>query len=221
MKPPCLHWMHLLLSCGLTAGLFILLPLANTQEKVAWTTETEAIPLESLIFREPPRPEPNVREILESEAVEWTPPELNLKPVPVEIPVEMLDLTLARLDPDLAGDFQVQFNVQAITPTSVDLFKVEDLDTQPVLTHPVQPTYPNLARRRKIAGRVLVQFVLEVDGSITSPTVIARPAEAGKIFDATCLRAVRQWKFNGPGRRNGEPVRTLYQVPFQFGLERR
>lgn len=75
--------------------------------------------------------------------------------------------------------------------------------------------YPEMARRAGIEGRVVVQFIVNEDGSIEDPRVIRG---IGGGCDEEAVRAVRQAKFS-PGRQRGEPVRVQYSLPVIFQLQ--
>ena len=64
-------------------------------------------------------------------------------------------------------------------------------------------------------GTVLVEFIVEVDGSITHPRV---EVSLYKDFDEEALRVIKlmpKWK---PARAQGKPVRCYYKVPVTFSM---
>ncbi len=73
--------------------------------------------------------------------------------------------------------------------------------------------YPEVARTSGITGTVLIEFVVEKDGSVSNARVKA------PLFPECDKEAVRgvmampKWK---PGKNNGKPVRCYYQVPVTF-----
>lgn len=76
-------------------------------------------------------------------------------------------------------------------------------------------TYPEVARKNNVQGRVIVGFVVGEDGSITEAKVLK---SADSALDKEALRLVNsmpKWK---PGTMNGKPVRVKYSVPFTFRL---
>ena len=76
--------------------------------------------------------------------------------------------------------------------------------------------YPQEAVAKKIEGRVITNFVVEKDGSISDIT-IARGVdslldnEAKRIFEA-----MPKWK---PGTQNGDIVRVRFTLPILFSLD--
>lgn len=73
--------------------------------------------------------------------------------------------------------------------------------------------YPAKAQENGIKGTVLVEFVVNKDGSVVEPKVIE---SLGTDCDFEALRAVSsmpKWK---PGKQNGKPVQVRYTVPIQF-----
>ena len=76
--------------------------------------------------------------------------------------------------------------------------------------------YPADAKKQKVDGRVLVNFVVEKDGSITEVKVI-KPAFPS--LDAEAIRVVKampKWK---PGYQNGQAVRVQFTMPINFSLK--
>lgn len=75
--------------------------------------------------------------------------------------------------------------------------------------------YPEIAAENGVQGTVVVQFVVERDGSVTAVTVV-RSVDAA--LDKEAVRVISkmgQWK---PGKQRGKPVRSRYSVPVVFKL---
>ena len=73
--------------------------------------------------------------------------------------------------------------------------------------------YPQVAKDNGITGTVLVEFVVEKDGSVTNAKV---KVPLFPECDKEACRAVMsmpKWK---PGKNMGKPVRSYYQVPITF-----
>ena len=77
--------------------------------------------------------------------------------------------------------------------------------------------YPPQAKKENLEGVVAVQFVVEKDGRITSPTIV-RSLRAD--MDSAALTAIRNMPNWIPAREHGMRVRCKYSVPVQFKLER-
>ena len=78
--------------------------------------------------------------------------------------------------------------------------------------------YPQKAVEQGIQGRVLVDFIIEPDGSVTNVRV-SRGADP--LLDAEAVRVVSaspKWR---PGRLRGEKVRTSMTIPVEFVLEKK
>ena len=76
--------------------------------------------------------------------------------------------------------------------------------------------YPAPAKEAGAQGTVLVEFVVERDGSVSNATVKVSQFPA---LDEEALRVVRslpKWK---PGEANGRKVRVYYNVPIRFSLQ--
>jgi len=76
--------------------------------------------------------------------------------------------------------------------------------------------YPETAQKNGVQGRVIVQFVVNTDGSIIEPQV-ARGIDPE--LDAEALRlinAMPKWK---PGKQQGKAVRVKYTLPIAYRLQ--
>lgn len=77
-------------------------------------------------------------------------------------------------------------------------------------------SYPESCKESGIQGRVLVTFVVEKNGSISSAEIVKGVTEE---LDAEALRviyAMPAWK---PGKQKGKEVRVKYTVPISFRLD--
>lgn len=76
--------------------------------------------------------------------------------------------------------------------------------------------YPTISQEMGSKGRVIVQFVVDKDGTITNPEVV-RGVDA--YLDKEAIRVISsmpKWK---PGVQNGKKVRVKYTVPVVFRLQ--
>jgi len=76
-------------------------------------------------------------------------------------------------------------------------------------------TYPMLAKEMRVSGMVIVQFVVERDGSITD-VVVARSVGVG--LDEEAVRVIKLMPKWIPGRQGNYPVRVRYTIPVRFTL---
>ena len=76
--------------------------------------------------------------------------------------------------------------------------------------------YPAMAAENGIEGRVIVQFVVERDGSVSGVHVV-RGVDPSLDKEATrVVSAMPKWI---PGKQNGSAVRVKYTVPVTFRLQ--
>lgn len=75
--------------------------------------------------------------------------------------------------------------------------------------------YPATARDQEVQGRVIVRFVVNEDGSVSDITIL-RDIGAGCGAEAVhVVKMMPKWK---PGKQNGKPVKTYYNLPVMFQL---
>ena len=75
--------------------------------------------------------------------------------------------------------------------------------------------YPEEAMKNGIQGRVLIQFIVEKDGSISEAKVIKKVNEH---LDAEALRVIGEMPKWTPGKQKGEAVRVKFTLPVTFRL---
>ena len=75
--------------------------------------------------------------------------------------------------------------------------------------------YPAEALKNGVQGRVLVQFIVEKDGSISEVEVCKKVNEH---LDAEAVRVVNAMPKWTPGKQKGKPVRVKFTLPITFRL---
>lgn len=82
-----------------------------------------------------------------------------------------------------------------------------------VVSHPVQPDYPLLARQMKVQGSVILQALIGKEGTIQELQVLSGPA----ILSVAAREAVKQWHFK-PYLQSGLPVETEAKITVNFTI---
>ena len=75
--------------------------------------------------------------------------------------------------------------------------------------------YPPQAQQQMIQGKVVVSFIINKDGSISSPTIVQ---SVDPLLDREAMRVIKmmpRWK---PGIEDGKPCRTMFAIPINFVL---
>lgn len=76
--------------------------------------------------------------------------------------------------------------------------------------------YPSISQDNGVQGRVVVQFIVNTDGSIVDPVVVK---SVDPYLDKEAIRVVKampKWK---PGQQRGKAVRVKFTLPVQFRLQ--
>lgn len=76
--------------------------------------------------------------------------------------------------------------------------------------------YPEAAQQNDIQGKVTVRFVVEKDGSIGAVNILKG---VDKDLDREAIRVVKKMPKWQPGKNNGVPVRSYFNLPVQFRLQ--
>jgi len=87
--------------------------------------------------------------------------------------------------------------------------------THPEVIQKVNPRYPEEARKAKIMGKVIVETVINEEGTIAAIEVVESPDE---LLSEAAVEAVRQWTFE-PALCDGRPVGVYYNITLKFHLQ--
>ena len=130
---------------------------------------------------------------------------------------------LAKMDPDNMVIELIPVNIIKSNVTDADVYEVvENMPEFPnggmaalmkYLTDNIR--YPEAAKKAGIQGRVIVQFVVDKDGSIKNVRTLRG---VNSDLDAEAIRVIQsmpKWK---PGTQKGEPVKVKYTVPVMFRI---
>lgn len=71
------------------------------------------------------------------------------------------------------------------------------------------------AKNAGIQGRVILQFIIEKDGTPAQPRIVR---SVHPLLDKEALRIIRQMPKWTPGKQDGKPQRVLYTIPISFRL---
>lgn len=137
---------------------------------------------------------------------------------PVEETDEREEAERARLQAELAAELHKE--AEAEDPNKI-YDKVEVMPEYPggaaafmrYLAQNVK--YPTVAQENGTQGIVVVQFVVDADGSVTDAHVTT---SVDPYLDEEALRVIKSMPRWTPGKLNGKPVRVKYTTPIKFRL---
>ena len=114
---------------------------------------------------------------------------------------EILEVT----EPDENGIFQVVETEPEFPGGMAELMKYLEKNLR----------YPQICKEQGVQGRVIVQFVVNTDSTITDVNVI-KPVNPH--LDEEAVRVVKAMPKWNPGKQRGEPVRVRFFLPVTFRL---
>lgn len=193
-----------------------------------WSSETEKLD-ESII----------VQDILAEEEIEITrrdptppPPPPPPEPETPEI-IEVVEEEVEDKFEINVEDDQTQRQVQTYVPPPPPQPKQEEVADEIFVVVEEQPEYPGgqaammrflsdnirypvIAQENGIQGRVICNFVVERDGSITDVQVVRG---VDPSLDREAVRVIQQMPSWTPGRQRGQAVRVRFTLPVVFRLQ--
>ncbi|NOT37654.1 MAG: energy transducer TonB [Saprospiraceae bacterium] len=79
--------------------------------------------------------------------------------------------------------------------------------------------YPSIAYDNGIEGTVLVQFMVDSNGSIKRAKIVSR--ESGMGFDEEALKVINAMPKWVPGKSKGKSVPVIFTLPIKFRIEKK
>lgn len=166
----------------------------------------------------------NMEEVTVTKQIEQPPPPPK-PPVPVEVPDDQI-LEDDDLDLDASLDLDEPISSTPPPPPAQEEEKEQEpeifviVEQMPELIGGLAAiqkkiTYPEIAKKAGVEGRVIVQFVVDEQGNVADPQVV-RGIGAG--CDEEAIRAVQQAKFK-PGQQRGKAVKVKMSLPITFKLK--
>jgi protein TonB len=134
-----------------------------------------------------------------------------IRPGSSSVRVDLQPGTPSQSAPDegVAPDTETASNVTNNAAERVQM----SIDTSDVVAHPVNPSYPLLARQMKVQGSVILQALIGKDGVIQNLRVVSGP----HILASAAQDAVRQWHFK-PHLEGSEAVETQAKITVNFTI---
>jgi TonB family protein len=151
-----------------------------------------------------------------------------LPPLEIEVVAGDSHQTVQATNPSIKVDLQPRNSGSARTASAAPVEAAEDAShgtvnasarvrlspgTALVVSRPVQPDYPLLARQMKVQGSVILQAVIGKEGTIQELQVLSGPA----ILSVAAREAVKQWHFK-PYLQSGFPVETEAKITVNFTI---
>jgi protein TonB len=84
----------------------------------------------------------------------------------------------------------------------------------PTVKHAVKPRYPSRAQQEQVQGVVILEAIVDEDGSVTAARVVK---SVGPDLDEEALGAARQWRFT-PAFLDGHPISVIVTLELEFRL---
>ena len=101
-----------------------------------------------------------------------------------------------------------------VTTPAAKIYTVGTDVKAPKVIHRVDPQYPELGRRMRLNGFVILECIIDDTGHIRDAHIL-RSSHA--VFEQPALDAIRQWQF-APGTMNGVPVNVQFDLTVTFNI---
>ncbi len=198
------------LSLLLHVGIFLLpLPAIEGSPEVLTERHSPIILKRAVIPPPPPAKERKIR-----------PVERKMIPVPdpdPDAPEPIIEPAPEYPDPVFDEEIEIEGYATEPPPEPSVLTLVSGI-THPVLIEStrVEPGYPSMPRKARLPGNVLLQAVVQRDGTVGEIVVMsASPAKLG--FEEAAVAAVREWRYE-PATQRGRPVAVYISVKVTFSM---
>lgn len=85
----------------------------------------------------------------------------------------------------------------------------------PQVINRIQPDYPELAQKARIQGMVILEAVINKEGTVRSAHILRSD---NPLLEQAAINAAMQWSFS-PGKINGTTVAAYYTITIIFQLK--
>lgn len=145
---------------------------------------------------------------------------------PEKIVLPVVDKPIVIFDPteDKDLDQEDYIEIPTIDPTNNVLNSVTSsepatqklwfFDDSPVISKQVQPVYPEIEKRLKIQGTVVLDIEILANGNVGAIEIFKSISPG---LDQAAITALQQWKFQ-PAKTNGKAVTVWVRYPISFNL---
>jgi protein TonB len=135
-----------------------------------------------------------------------------LRPGSNSVRVDLQPGDLQQTAPDSAGPAADAETAASVTSNVSERVQMS-ASTSAIVTSPVKPSYPVLARQMKVQGSVILRALIGKDGIIQNLRVVSGP----HILASAAQDAVRQWHFK-PHVEGSESVETEAKITVNFTI---
>jgi len=207
-------------------GVLVLLPLIYTQalpKQMMWSDilETPPPPMDRAPAQEA-RPQPRAAKAQADDGVFRQPSEIPRvtsmqpeEPTAAEGPPSMDGLVTGGVPGGVASAVITEIARSAppvmVKPAAPVKLRVSSGVAAGLLVHQVKPQYPPLAMQARIQGTVVLQAVIDKDGTVRDLHLVS----GHPMLAPAAIEAVKQWRYR-PYLLNGEPVEVDTQVNVNF-----
>ena len=132
---------------------------------------------------------------------------LGSAPVQAATPIAAAEKGLGRTEPPEKGA------TAESQPTSSERVLLPQEKSQDLLINRVSPTYPPLAQKAHIQGKVILEANISKEGAVES----LRATEGHPLLVPAAIGAAKQWRYK-PYVQNGQPVPVRTQITVNFTL---
>ena len=96
-----------------------------------------------------------------------------------------------------------------------DMVSISEVDSPPVPSKKVPPSYPPIAKMKKISGKVTLKVLVSEKGKPEQVQVVTISPPSNVGFDKAAVEAVMKWEFQ-PATKDGTRVKCWFLVPVVF-----
>lgn len=151
-------------------------------------------------------------------------PKQQPKPTPAPLP-KALSKPLPKAPPS-----EKAVSAPQVQPASTPVKKTKTAPTKTVPAEPAiqppsaeaqglnnkAPLYPQLSRKKKEQGTVLLLILVKADGTVGE--IQLKTSSGYARLDQAARQAVKRWRFQ-PALKEGQPIDFWYELPLKFSLK--
>ncbi|MGB4097777.1 MAG: TonB family protein [bacterium] len=187
-------------------------PIAKFETQRVWQQEQKETMQMARYSPPPPPPEemPAEQQVQKKQQV-------LAKPIPQREAVDLDNIVVVEDDFELVYDPADLETIEFADPQALpdEPLRVGGDVRAPTILKRVEPKYPEIARRARIQGLVILEAIIDKNGNVRDVKVIK---SLNSLCDEAAVEAAKQWKFE-PGTQNDIPIDVIMNLTVQFMLK--
>jgi protein TonB len=145
---------------------------------------------------------------------------------PEEVVKPLINITFDEEDDNEDTEFVITMDASKLDMTEIISSPITDGNTPkfvyyeqaPVILQQQQPDVPDIAKKMKVSGQVILEIEILADGRVGAVNVLKTLLAGPGGLDEAAVNSVKNWRFQ-PAQSGGQPVACWITQPIMFDIK--